>query len=190
VQKKSYSGVVDVEVPTPFEPAVSATSLSLPLPAQGEYTMEATLMVGGVAVDRAELRFKVSATAAPARPRPEIPRYLAERLADLRSLRAEKAGVSFALENRTRPAVLAGVTGLRLDGLLVTGHQLHIETNAGLAPLPKRLDMPLGRRLVVHVVTGAPIGGGAHALEADVTVPGVASGRLVIENGTMAGGEG
>ncbi len=190
VQKKSYTGVVEVEVPTPFEPAVSATSLSLPLPAQGDYTIEATLTIAGAVVDRAALRFKVSATSPPARPRPEIPRYLAERLADLRSLRSERAGVSFALENRTRPAVLVGVTGLRLDGVLVTGHQLHIETNAGLAPLPKRLDMPLGRRLVVHVVTGAPLGAGAHSLEADVTVPGVASGRLVIENGAMPGGSG
>jgi hypothetical protein len=97
--------------------------------------------------------------------------------------------VSFALENRTRPAVLVGVTGLRLDGVLVTGHQLQIETSAGLAPLPKRLDMPLGRRLVVHVVTGEALGAGAHSLEADVTVPGVASGRLVIENGAMPHGD-
>jgi len=93
------------------------------------------------------------------------------------------------LENRTRPAVLVGITGLRLDGILVTGHQLQIETNAGLSPLPKRLDMPLGRRLVLHIVTGAPIGAGAHSLEADVTVPGVASGRLVIENGVNSRGE-
>ena len=118
----------------------------------------------------------------PLQPRPEIPQYLAERLADLRSLRAEAHGLSFALENRTRPAVLVGVTGLRLDGVIITGHQMQFETNAGLAPLPKRLDMPLGRRLVLHVVTGEPIGGGVHSLEADIAVPGVASGRLVIEN--------
>jgi beta-mannosidase len=189
VQRKSYTGLVEVEVPTPFEPAVSATTLSLPLAAQGDYTLEASLTVAGTAVDRAELRFRVLATTAPARPRPEIPRYLAERLADLRSLRPERGGVSFALENRTRPAVLVGVTGLRLDGVLVTGHQLQIETHAGLAPLPKRLDMPLGRRLVVHVVTGEQLGGGTHSLEADVTVPGIASGRLVIENGAFLGGE-
>ncbi|TMD98603.1 MAG: hypothetical protein E6I72_02870 [Chloroflexi bacterium] len=183
VQKKSFAGSVDVEVPTPFEPAVSATTLSLPLAAEGEYRIEATLLVAGQAVDHAELSFSVSSTSLPSRPRPEIPRYLAERLADLHSLRSEPRGVSFALENRTRPAVLVGVTGLRLDGILVTGHQLQIETNAGLAPLPKRLDMPLGRRLVLHVLTGEPLGAGAHSLEADVTVPGVASGRLVIENG-------
>ncbi|TMC38572.1 MAG: hypothetical protein E6J28_05750, partial [Chloroflexi bacterium] len=189
MQKKSYAGSVEVEVPTPFEPAVSATTLSLPLAAEGEYRIEASLTVAGEVADRAEMTFAVSSTAVPVRPRPEIPRYLAERLADLHSLRAEKAGVSFALENRTRPAVLVGVTGLRLDGVLVTGHRLHIETSAGLAPLPKRLDMPLGRRLVVHVVTGEPLGGGAHSLEADVSVPGVASGRLVIENGAIPRGE-
>jgi len=182
MQKKSYSGTVEVEVPTAFEPAVSATTVSLPLAAEGEYRFEATLTLAGREVDHAEVAFEVTSSLAAVRPRPEIPRYLAERIADLASLRPETRGMSFALENRTRPAVLTGVTGLRLDGVLVTGHDLQTETNAGLAPLPKRVDMPLGRRLVVHVVTGQPLGAGAHSLEADVTVPGVASGRLVIEN--------
>jgi hypothetical protein len=183
VQKKSYAGAVEVEVPTAFEPAVIATTLSLPLAAAGDYRLEASLSVSGNVADRADVEFSIAPATAPVAPRPEIPPYLAERLADLRSLRPASQGLSFALENRTRPAVLTGVTGLRLDGVLVSGHQLHIETNAGLAPLPKRLDMPLGRRLVLHVVTGSAIGSGSHALEADVTVPGVASGRLVIENG-------
>lgn len=185
MQKKSYAGTVEVEVPTAFEPAVNATTLSLPLAAEGAYRLEAALMIDGRAVDRAELWFEVTSTTAPARTRPEIPRYLAERIADLNSLRAEAEGLSFVLENRTRPAVLVAVGGLRLDGVNVTGHKLQIETSAGLASLPKRLDMPLGRRLVLHVVTGAPIGGGAHSLEADIDVPGVASGRLVIENGSL-----
>ena len=189
MQKKSYSGTVDVEVPTAFEPAVSATTLSLPLAAEGEYRLEATLVAGGREVDRTDLVFTVSSAQAPVRVRSEIPRYLAERLADLRSLRPEERGLSFALENRTRPAVLAGIGGMRLDGVLLTGHQLHIETNAGLAPLPRRLDLPLGRRMLLHVVMGAPLGAGAHSLEADVTVPGVASGRLVIENASMPRGE-
>jgi len=182
VQKKSYSGSVEVEVPTAFEPAVSATTLSLPLAAEGEYRLEASLTLSGEVIDRTELRFAVTSAPAPGRPRPEIPRYLAERLADLDSLRAEGQGFSFAFENRTRPAVLSGITGLRLDGVLVTGHQLQIETNAGLGPLPKRLDLPLGRRLVVHILSGEPLGAGAHSVEADITVPGIASGRLVIEN--------
>ncbi|HEY3585992.1 MAG TPA: glycoside hydrolase family 2 TIM barrel-domain containing protein, partial [Myxococcaceae bacterium] len=185
VQKKSYSGQADAEVPTAFEPAVSVTTLSLPLQAEGEYVFEASLTVAGVTVDRTELSFTITSNLPPPRARPEIPRYLAERLADLTSLRPESEGLSIVLENRTRPGVLAGIAGLRLDGVAMAGHQLSIETNGGLAPLPRRLDLPLGRRVVVHVVTGAPLGGGGHSLEADITIPGVASGRLVVE-GTVA----
>jgi hypothetical protein len=181
VQRKSYSGTADLEVPTAFEPAVSATTLSLPLPAEGDYVLEATLTMSGDVIDRAELRFVVTSNLPAPRARPEIPPYLAERLADLRSLRAETDGMSFALENRTRHAVLVGVTGLRLDGVVMARHQLQIETHAGLAPLPRRLELPFGRRLIVHVVTGESLGAGGHSLEADITVPGVASGRLVIE---------
>ena len=181
IQRKSYSGSVDVEIPTAFEPAVSATTLSLPLQAEGDYRLEATLTVAGNEVDRTELLFCVTSSFPSPRPRPEIPRYLAERLADVLSLRAEKEGMSFVLENRTRPAVLVGVAGLRLDGVVLTRHQLHIETHAALAPLPRRLDLPLGRRVVVHVLGGDPLGAGVHSLEADITVPGIASGRLVIE---------
>lgn len=181
VQKKSYAGTAEVEVPTAFEPAVSATTLSLPLQAEGDYRLEASLSVGGMELDHAELDFTITSNLPAPRPRPEIPPYLADRLADLTSLRSEQGGLSFALENRTRPGVLAGVGGLRLDGVMIAAYQLSLETNAGLAPLPKRLDLPLGRRVVVHVVTGTPLGAGTHSLEADVTVPGVASGRLVIE---------
>jgi beta-mannosidase len=185
LRRKSFSGVVDVEVPTAFEPAVSATSVTLPLSAEGDYRLEATLAIAGRAIDRSELRFTVTSTLLPPRPRPELARYLAERLADLDSLRSEGDGLSFALENRTRPAVLVGLTSLRLDGVVLADHELQVETNAGRAPLPKRLDMPLGRRLQVHVVTGKPLGGGAHSLEADITVPGVASGRLVVEGNVV-----
>ncbi|HKV88984.1 MAG TPA: hypothetical protein VJT78_13395 [Candidatus Dormibacteraeota bacterium] len=186
VQKKSYSGAAELEVPTAFEPAVSATTLSLPLQAEGEYRLEAALSVAGSMVDRTELVFTITANLPPARPRPEIPRYLAERLADLGSLRSEPEGMSFALENRTRPGVLSSIAGLRLDGVMIVGHALSIETNAGLAPLPKRLDLPIGRRVIVHIVTAVPLGPGGHSLEADVTVPGVASGRLVIEGSVDA----
>ncbi|HUY74281.1 MAG TPA: hypothetical protein VMW11_07195 [Candidatus Dormibacteraeota bacterium] len=186
VTRKSYAGAAEVEIPTAFEPAVNATTLSLPLAAEGVYVLEASLTVAGQLVDRSELEFTVTSNLPPLRPRPEIPGYLADRLADLRSLRSEKEGLSFALENRTRPAVLVGVAGLRLDGVVLARHDLSIETSAGLAPLPKRLDMPLGRRLVIHVVTGEPLASGGHSLEADITVPGVASGRLVIEGPTGA----
>ncbi|HKW07087.1 MAG TPA: hypothetical protein VJS19_05900 [Candidatus Dormibacteraeota bacterium] len=188
VQKKSYSGTVELEVPTALEPAVSVTTLSLPLQAEGEYRLAATLSIAGEAVDEVEFDFTVASTTAAVALRPEIPRYLAERLADLQSLRPEEHGFSITLDNRTRPAVLVAMTGLRLDGVSITGHQLQIESNAGLAPLPRRLDLPLGRPLTVHVVTGQALGPGAHSLEADITVPGVASGRLVIENGAMPHG--
>jgi hypothetical protein len=89
--------------------------------------------------------------------------------------------MSFTLENKTRPAVLVGLTGLRLDGVVLARPDLQVETHAGRAPLPRRVDLPLGRTLRVHVVTGQALGGGSHSLEADVTVPGVASGRLVVE---------
>jgi len=181
VIRKSYTGSAEAEIPTALEPAVSAATLSLPLAAEGQYRLEATLSLGGREVDRTELAFEVTASPPPPRPRPEIPRYLAERLADLKSLRSEPQGLSFTLENRTRPAVLAVVAGLRLDGVVLASHQLSIETHGGLAPLPNRLDMPLGRRFSLHVVTGRPLPLGGHALEADITVPGVASGRLIIE---------
>ena len=54
VQKKSYSGTIDVEIPTAFEPAVIATTLSLPLAAEGDYKLEAALVVSGNEIDRTE----------------------------------------------------------------------------------------------------------------------------------------
>jgi beta-mannosidase len=181
VQRKSYGGTVDIEVPTVFEPAVSAATLSFPLQAEGDYRLEASLTVAGRSIDRCELLFTVTSSLPPPRARPELARYLAERLADLTSLRPESDGMSFTLENRTRPAVLVGLTGLRLDGVVLSRHDIQVETNAGRAPLPRRLDLPVGRLQRVHVVTGEPLGAGTHSLEADITVPGVASGRLVIE---------
>ncbi len=179
VQRK-FSGTADVEVPTAIEPAVNATTLSVPLEVEGAYRLEASLSVWGRTVDRTELRFTVTATLPSPRPRPELPRYLAEGLADLESLRAEKDGLSFVLENRTRPAVVAGISGLRLDGIPLARHEIQVETHAGRAPFPRHLDMPVGRRLRLHVVTGQPLGAGRHLLDADLTVPGVASGRVVI----------
>jgi len=185
VQRKSYAGAAECEVPTAFEPALNAATLSLPLAAEGNYRFEASLSVSGRVVDRAELKFTVTSSRPPHRPRPELPRYLAERLADLTSLQQEEDGLSFTLENRTRPAVLVGLNELRLDGVVLARHDIQVETPSGRAPLPRRLDLPLARRLRLFVVTGEPLGPGGHSLEADVTVAGVASGRLIIE-GTVA----
>ena len=179
IQRK-FSGAADVEVPTAFEPAVNATTLSVPLEVEGDYRLDASLSVSGRVIDRTELRFTVTSALPSARPRPELPRYLAEGLADLASLRAEKDGMSFILENRTRPAVVGGISGLRLDGVPLARHDIQVETHAGRAPFPRHLDLPVGRRLRIHVVTGEPLGAGRHSLDADITVPGVASGRVVI----------
>lgn len=183
VQRK-FSGATDVEVPTAFEPAVNATTLSVPLEVAGEYRLDASLTIATQVIDRAELHFTVTSTLPSPRPRPELPRYLAEGLADLVSLRTEKDGLSFVLENRTRPAVVSGIGALRLDGVPLSRHDLQVETHSGRAPLPRHLDIPVGRRLRIHVVTGEPLGAGRHSLDADITVPGVASGRLVI-SGTV-----
>ncbi len=179
IQRK-FSGAADAEIPTAFEPAVNATTLSVPLEVEGDYLLEASLSVSGRVVDSTELRFTVTSTLPSPRPRPELPRYLADRLADLASLRAEKHGLSFVLENRTRPAVVTAIVGLRLDGIPLGPHDIQVETHAGHAPLPRRLDIPVGRRLRVHVVTGQPLGAGRHSLDVDIAVPGVASGRVII----------
>lgn len=179
IQRK-FSGTAALELPTALEPAVNVTTLSVPLEVEGAYRLEASLVVAGNEIDRTELHFTVTSTLPSPRPRPELPRYLAEGLADLDSLRSEKSGLSFVLENRTRPAVLAGLSGLRLDGIPLSMYDIQVETHAGLAPFPRHLDMPVGRRLRVHVVTGQPLGAGRHSLDADMSVPGVASGRVVI----------
>jgi hypothetical protein len=186
-QRKSFSGVSHCEVPTAFEPAIHATTVSLQLTAEGEYRLEAILSLGGEEIDRSELKFTVTASAPAPRMRPELPHYLAERLADLQSLHGEKDGLSVVLENRTRPAVLTALTGLRLDGRTITSHDVQVEGHVGRTPLPRRLDLPLGRRMRVFVVTGQPLGPGLHSLETDISVAGVGSGRLVIE-GTVASG--
>ena len=180
-QRRSFSGAAQCEVPTAFEPAVHAATVSLSLTAEGEYRFEATLSVAGEVIDRSELGFTVTANLPPARLRPELPHYLAERLADLQSLRPESDGLSFVLENRTRPAVLTALTGMRLDGRSLTRHEIQVEGHTGRSAFPRRLDLPLGRRLRVYVVTGEAPGPGLHSLEADVSIAGVGSGRMVIE---------
>ena len=184
-RRKTFSGSISCEVPTALEPAVHAGTVSVDLRAEGEYRLEAVLSIAGEEIDRAEFSFTVTARADATRLRPELPAYLAARLVDLQSLRGEKDGLSFVLDNQTRPAVLTALTGLRLDGRSLTRHEIQVEAHSGRAPLPRRLDMPLGRRTRVFVVTGEASAPGLHALEADVSVAGVGSGRLVVE-GTIS----
>ncbi len=185
-QRKTFSGVAQCEVPTVSEPAIHATTVNLELAAEGQYLLEAILLMSGAVVDRAQMRFSVTSNTPLPGLRPELPYYLAERFADLHSLHPENDGLSVVLENRTRPAVLTTVVPIRLDGMTLPRYEVQVETHTGRAQLSKRLDFPQGKRMRVYIVTGQPLGRGGHALEMDIGVAGVGSGRVVIEGNVTA----
>ena len=110
-----------------------------------------------------------------------MPGYLAERLVDRKSLRTDPRGLSLELLNQTRPATLTAVHGLALDGQPVDTRHLLVEISGRLLPLPKRVDLPVGRRVRLLVDLGAPLRPGQHLVELDLTVAGVASGRLRVQ---------
>lgn len=178
--RKSYSGSAVVDLPTAAEPALQVTSLSLPLDAEGDYRLEAELRTAGRAPVRSSLFFRVSARPPQTRRRPLLPGYLAERLVVRDSLRPDPDGIRLTLRNLTRPAVLAGVGDLRLDGRQLDGPRLLVQTESGRVALPRRLDLPLGRDLVLVVELDHELEPGDHELEVDLEVPGVASGRVLV----------
>ena len=49
---------------------------------------------------------------------------------------------------------------------------------SGRLPLPRRLDLPVGRETELLVEVGEELEPGEHELELDLTLPGVASGRV------------
>jgi hypothetical protein len=181
VRRKSFSGVVDFELPSAREPAAQVTSISLPIAGEGTYRMEAELFAGGRAVDRSELEFMVAAGLPADQVAPSIPDFLAERLVDAGSLRAEPDGFSFALLNRTRPAALTRLEQPRLDGSLLRAARVSVATASGRSPLPRRLDLPVGRPVRLHFEVGAGLGEGRHLVELELAVPGVASGTVRVE---------
>ena len=85
------------------------------------------------------------------------------------------------LLNQTRPAALTAVHGLTLDGDPVDTQHVLAEISGRTLPLPKRLELPMGRRVRLLVDLGAPLRAGRHTLELDLTVAGVASGRLRVQ---------
>ena len=112
------------------------------------------------------------------RRRPMLPDYLVDRIVLRDSLRPDSEGVRFTLRNLTRPAVLTRVADLRLDERQVDGRVL-VQTESGRLPLPRRLDLPVGRDMELLVeVPDAQLEPGDHQLELDLTLPGVASGRV------------
>jgi len=181
-RRKSFSGEVACALPTAGEPALQATALSLPLSAEGDYRLEAELEVGGRVLASAALDFVVAEELPGERPQPAVPGFLAERLVEAGSLRVDDSAARFAFLNRTRPAQLAGISDLRLDGVALSGARVTVETPSGRVPLGRRVDLPLGRPLPVHVELDREPGPGGHELEFVVKVPGIADGVLRVSD--------
>ena len=72
------------------------------------------------------------------------------------SLRPDSEGVRFTLRNLTRPAVLTGVGDLRLDGRVLEGARVLVQTESGRLPLPRRLDLPVGRDMELLIELAEP----------------------------------
>jgi len=190
VRRKSYSGSVPIVLPGAGSPALQVTTLNLPLDAEGDYVLEAELRLPGRQPARSALGFQISTDLPVERRRPMLPGYLADRILLRDSLRTGPDGVSFVLRNLTRPAVLTRVRDLRLDGTRLEGPVL-VQTESGRVPLPRRLELPVGRDLELLVEVPGGVRPGRHELELDLTVLGVASGRVRISGGSgdqLAGG--
>ena len=178
VRRKSYAGSATLSLPTSAEPALQVASLTLPLDAEGDYLLEAELRMPAQQPMRSAFGFRVAADLIAARRRPLLPGYLAERIVVGDSLRPDPEGVRFTLRNRTRPAVLTRVEGIRLDGRLLEARVL-VQTESGRLPLPRRLDLPVDREMELLVeLAREHVEPGEHQLEVDLTLPGVASGRV------------
>jgi hypothetical protein len=70
---------------------------------------------------------------------------------------------------------------MRLDGRALDGARVLVHTESGRVPLPRRLELPVGRETTLLVELAQPLEAGEHVLELDVTVPGVASGRVRVK---------
>ena len=180
VRRKSYSGATPLGLPTAAEPALQVESLTLPLDAEGDYRLEAELRVPGRQPLRSWLGFRVAEELATVRRRPMLPAYLAERIIVRESLRTDPDGALFTLRNMTRPAVLTAIEDLRLDGRALDAARVLVQTESGRVPLSRRVDLPFGRDLVLLVELSDPLEPGDHELEIDMTLPGVASGRVQV----------
>ena len=179
--RKSFSGSIDFELPAAVDPAVQVARLSLPVGGEGFYRLAGELLVGSRLADSAELGLEISSAPMPEPRRRSLPGYLAERLVDGKSLRSDARGLSLELLNQTRPAALTAVHGLTLDGSPVDTHHLLAEISGRILPLPKRLELPVGRRVRLLVDLGTPLRSGPHTLELDLTIAGVANGRLRVD---------
>jgi beta-mannosidase len=179
IRRKSYSGSVGLDLPGAGEAALQVTDLNLALDAEGDYVLEAELRIPGREPVRTAFGFLIAEELPTGRRRPLLPPYLAERIVLRDSLRPDPEGLRFRIRNRTRPAVLTRIGDLRVDGQPVEGRLL-VHTESGRLPLPRRLDLPVDRELELLLELTEPVEARPHVLELDLTLPGVASGRVRI----------
>lgn len=191
VRRRSWSGTVPVMLPTASEPALQVATLTFPVMGEGEYRFEATLRVqaqdGGTDERTSVLHFRIADALPTERRRPLLPAYIADRLVVAGSLRQLEDGLRFTLHNRTRPAVLARLGGFHVDGARLDGPRVLVETEAGRVPFARRVELPVGRDVVLVVELEQPLDPGEHDLELDLTVPGVASGRVLVKGRVTEG---
>jgi hypothetical protein len=187
LRRKSFSGSVEFDMPSALEPAAQVATLSVAPRAEGEYALEAELVSQGRTLSQALCEFSIGVPGRVPRPRPPLPGYLADRLVEPGSLRSQPNGFSLRLLNRTRPAVLARLAGVRLDGRSLGDPPVLLETASGRVPLPKRLELPVGRPVTLYFDCGASLGEGRHEVELDLALPGIASGRVQVAGVSGAG---
>ena len=177
VRRKSFSGEVSLPLPTAWEPAVQATSLNLPIDAEGDYRLEAELSAGGRVVSASRLDFTVGARLISTRQPAPVPPRLAARVITPDSLRFEDGVARFELHNRARPAVVTRLDEVRLDGLLLPGARVLVESQGTRVALPRRFDLPYGRAVQMAVEADRALTEGRE-LEAVIEVPGVIAGMV------------
>jgi beta-mannosidase len=187
VRRRSWGGSIPVTLPTVAEPALQVTTLNFPVLTEGKYHFEAELRAHGMKRLRAVARFEVSDALPLERPRPLLPDYLAERIVVQGSLSLLDEGLRFALRNRTRPAVLTALHRFHLDGQRLDAPRLFLETEAGRVPFPRKLELPVDRDVPVLLELPQTVEPGEHELEMDLTVPGVASGRVRVKGRVLDG---
>jgi len=180
LSRRSYSGSLDLELPTIGEPALAVERLRLPL-GEGLFFFTGELWASGRLIDSAEIVIDVAPATRDTPRRRAVPAYIEDRLLERDSLHSDPRGLTLLLHNRTRPAALTAVHGIQLDGTAVDTVHLLAEVSGRTVPLPRRLELPVGRPVRLYVDLGTPLSAGPHVLELDLTVAGVASGRLRLQ---------
>lgn len=189
-RRKSSGGTLTLTLPTNEEPALLVDTVPLPVDAEGDYTVSAELRVPGQEPLVTELLFRIADRLDNVRRRPLLPQYLAGRIVREDSLVQSPEGFQFTLRNRTQPAVLTDLGEVRLDGDPVPEPRLLLLTDGGRIPLPRRVELPLGRDVSIFLEVPAPLPVQGHELELDLTLPGIASGRVRVHGPLGADGDG